>query len=103
MMSAQGTWNVPAGHDFGHVPGITTECRGTRPLLTTGEDPVTSTIEVDAVSTVFAPSTAPSSTITPSTTIEREPRNAWSSITTGCACGGSSTPPMPTPPDRWTP
>ena len=21
---------------------------------------------------------------------------------TGCACGGSSTPPMPTPPERWT-
>ncbi len=25
----------------------------------------------------------------------------WSSMMVGLACSGSSTPPMPTPPDRW--
>ena len=38
----------------------------------------------------------------PSTTMQREPTNAPSSTITGCACGGSSTPPMPTPPERCT-
>ena len=45
---------------------------------------------------------APRRTRAPSTTIEREPMNASSSMTTGTAFAGSSTPPMPTPPDRWT-
>ena len=34
--------------------------------------------------------------------MQREPTNAPSSTITGAACGGSSTPPMPTPPDRCT-
>ena len=34
--------------------------------------------------------------------IDRLPIRASSSMTTGTALGGSSTPPMPTPPDRWT-
>ena len=34
--------------------------------------------------------------------IAREPTNAPSSTITGRACAGSSTPPMPTPPERWT-
>ena len=34
--------------------------------------------------------------------MQREPRNAPSSTITGAACGGSSTPPIPTPPARWT-
>ena len=51
---------------------------------------------------VPAPSLAPGRTLAPSTTMLREPMNASSSITTGTALGGSSTPPMPTPPDRWT-
>ncbi len=46
-------------------------------------------------------STLPRSTITPSTTSERAPMKQSSSITTGLACNGSSTPPMPTPPDKW--
>ena len=46
--------------------------------------------------------TAPSSTITPSTISERAPMKQLSSMMTGSACSGSSTPPMPTPPDRWT-
>ena len=47
-----------------------------------------------------APSTAPSRTRAPSTTIDREPIMHSSSTTTGTAFGGSSTPPIPTPPDR---
>ena len=46
-------------------------------------------------------STAPVSTITPSATSERAPIKQLSSITTGLACSGSSTPPMPTPPLIW--
>ena len=34
--------------------------------------------------------------------MHREPMKASSSMTTGTAFGGSSTPPMPTPPARWT-
>jgi hypothetical protein len=59
-------------------------------------------IGVEAVSTVFAPSTASAPTRTPSTTMQREPTKAPSSTTTGLAWSGSSTPPMPTPPERWT-
>jgi hypothetical protein len=49
-----------------------------------------------------APSTAPWPTRAPSATMQREPINASSPTITGAACGGSSTPPMPTPPDRCT-
>ena len=80
-----------------------TERAGTRPLVMTGSLPVTSTMGVDAVSTTLAPSTASSSTTTPSTTMEREPMKAPSSMITGEALGGSSTPPIPTPPERCTP
>ena len=48
------------------------------------------------------PSTEFSSTITPSTTSERAPMKQLSSMIVGFACSGSSTPPMPTPPDRCT-
>ena len=50
----------------------------------------------------MGPITAPSPMRTPSTTIAREPTKALSSMMTGAACGGSSTPPMPTPPARCT-
>ena len=50
------------------------------------------------VNTTFAPKTASFPTLTPSTTIQRDPINALSSIITGAACNGSSTPPIPTPP-----
>ena len=46
--------------------------------------------------------TAPSSTITPSATSERAPMKQLSSMITGPACSGSSTPPMPVPPEIWT-
>jgi hypothetical protein len=49
-----------------------------------------------------APTTAPGPTRAPSMIIDRLPINAPSSITTGTAFGGSSTPPIPTPPDRCT-
>ena len=57
---------------------------------------------VVAVRMVPAPSLAPVRTLAPSTTMEREPMNASSSTTTGTALGGSSTPPMPAPPERCT-
>ena len=47
-------------------------------------------------------STLPRSTTTPSTTSERAPMKQSSSMITGPAWIGSSTPPMPTPPERWT-
>src|SRR4051794_28889205 len=47
-------------------------------------------------------STEPSPTITPSTTSERAPMKQLSSMMVGPACIGSSTPPMPTPPERCT-
>ena len=47
-------------------------------------------------------STEPSRTMTPSTTSERAPMKQLSSMITGPACSGSSTPPMPTPPERCT-
>ncbi len=34
--------------------------------------------------------------------MQRDPTIASSSTTTGTAFGGSSTPPIPTPPERWT-
>src|SRR3569623_1971978 len=46
--------------------------------------------------------TEPSSTITPSPTTERAPMKQLSSMMVGAACKGSSTPPMPTPPERCT-
>src|SRR3546814_14987953 len=45
--------------------------------------------------------TSPFSTITTSTISERAPTKQSSSMIGGEACSGSSTPPMPTPPDRW--
>ena len=47
-------------------------------------------------------STAPVPTITPSATSLRAPMKQLSSITTGPACSGSSTPPMPVPPEICT-
>jgi hypothetical protein len=93
---------MPAGYCFGRVPGITTERAGTRPLWTTSCGPLTSMMCVEAVMTTFAPSTASSSTSTPSTRMQRLPMNAPSSTMFGRAPGGSSTPPIPTPPARWT-
>ena len=46
-------------------------------------------------------STEPSRTITPSATSERAPTKQLSSMMTGPACSGSSTPPMPAPPEMW--
>src|SRR6516165_5725515 len=82
---------------------MTTLRAGTRPFHSRGSGPVTSMIRVLAVRTVLAASTASSSTTTPSTTMARLPMNAPSSTMTGRAAGGSSTPPSPTPPERWTP
>ena len=55
-----------------------------------------------AVRETFADRTAPAPMRTPSVTMQREPRKAPSSTITGTALGGSSTPPMPTPPARCT-
>src|SRR6185436_4995474 len=86
----------------GRVPGNTTERGGTYPRCSTGSVPVTSMTGTDAESTTFGAMTAPAPTTTPSTTTARDPTNAPSSTMTGRACGGSRTPPIPTPPDRWT-
>ena len=58
-------------------------------------------IFVDAPRNTPMESTAPRSTTTPSATSERAPMKQSSSMITGLACSGSSTPPMPTPPERW--
>ena len=87
------------GFPPGKEPATTTEYGGTRPVVTS---PVArSTIFVDAPRNTPMPSTAPSSTRTPSTTSERAPMKQLSSTTTGAACNGSSTPPMPAPPEMW--
>ena len=45
--------------------------------------------------------TDPSRTMTPSATSARAPMKQLSSMITGFACSGSSTPPMPAPPEMW--
>ena len=40
--------------------------------------------------------------MTPSTTSDLAPIKQLSSIIVGLACKGSNTPPIPTPPERWT-
>ena len=102
MISAQGTPNSPAGKRLGREPGMTTLRAGTRPRCSTTSGPVTSRMGVEAVSTTPAPTTASRSTIMPSTTMARDPTKHPSSMITGRAPGGSSTPPMPTPPERCT-
>src|SRR5580765_5531982 len=59
-------------------------------------------IGTEAVSDTFGASTASRPIRTPSVTMQREPRKAPSSTITGFAPGGSSTPPIPTPPARCT-
>src|SRR6201995_3545476 len=83
------------------MPGMTTLRAGTRPRYSTGSEPVTSMIAVDAVNATPAPITASRSISMPSTTIARDPMKQPSSTITGWAPGGSSTPPSPTPPDKW--
>ena len=56
-----------------------------KPLIYFGLLPVTSIILVDAVNTTFAPRTASFSTLTPSTTMQRDPKKTLSSIMTGDA------------------
>ena len=46
-------------------------------------------------------STLPSPTITPSATSLRAPMKQLSSMMVGAACNGSSTPPIPAPPEIW--
>ena len=61
-----------------------------------------STTLVDALMNTPMAITEPSPTTTPSTTSERAPMKQLSSMIVGPACIGSSTPPMPTPPERCT-
>jgi hypothetical protein len=102
MISAHGTPYSPAGYCFLRVPGMTTARSGTSPRYSLGSAPVTSMIGTVDVSTTFAPSTASLRTRTPSTITQRDPTNTPSSTITGRADGGSSTPPIPTPPARCT-
>src|SRR5581483_8700752 len=94
--------NSPPGNDFILVAGTATARSGTTPRDSSSPVALSMT-GVEAVRTTPAPSFAPRHTRAPSTTIEREPMKASSSITTGAAWGGSSTPPTPTPPERCTP
>ena len=80
---------------------MTTLRGGTRPRCSTGSGPVTSRMAVDAVSTTPAPMTASRPTRMPSTMTAREPtKHAVLDDDRLRALGGSSTPPMPTPPGK---
>src|SRR5215472_12828200 len=84
----------------GSAPGTTTAYSGTSPMKTS---PLSrSTILVVALRNTPIASTAPRRTITPSTTSLRAPMKQSSSTITGSACSGSSTPPIPTPPEICT-
>ena len=87
------------GKKVGVVPGTTTEYGGTSPVNTSPV--VRSTMRVEAPRNTPMLSTEPSRTTTPSATSERAPMKQLSSIITGPACSGSSTPPMPAPPEIW--
>src|SRR4051794_12202842 len=76
---------------------------GTSPRSSTGFLARTSMIGVEAVSTTLAPRTASRPTRTPSTTMQREPTKAPSSMITGLAWSGSGTPPGPAPPGGGAP
>src|SRR6185369_8599482 len=91
----------PFGNGFpGREPGTTTAYSGTSPIRIL---PVCrSTILVDWPRNTPIASTAPLRTMTPSATSERAPMKQSSSTITGSACSGSSTPPMPTPPEMCT-
>ena len=100
-MSAHGRPNVPPGNSLLRMPCTTTARSGMSPRPTSS--PVCASITgVDDVMITPAPSLAPCRTRAPSTIMQRDPMKQSSSTTTGTACGGSSTPPIPTPPERWT-
>src|SRR5688500_9426695 len=87
-MTAQARLGPP--FSLGIAPGTTTEEAGTRPYITS---PVArSTILVEAPRKTPIDSTAPCSTTTPSATSERAPMKQSSSMMTGPAWSGSSTP-----------
>ena len=102
MIKAHVTPYSPDGKDFCVVPGTTTALLGTMPRETFSRLPHASIILVDDVKTTPAPRTAPSPMRTPSTMTHRLPTKTLSSMITGLACTGSNTPPIPTPPARWT-
>ena len=81
----------------GVLPGTTTEYGGILPKIIF---PVfLSIILVDCPIKTPIERTDPSPTITHSTTSERAPIKQLSSIMVGFACMGSSTPPIPAPPE----
>ncbi len=91
----------PPGKDFTRVEPTQTDQAGASPRGSSSPLSASKTL-VDAVRIAPAPSLAPRRTRAPSTTIDREPTKASSSMTTGTALGGSNTPPTPTPPERCT-
>src|SRR6202043_1460902 len=99
--SMQGMPKSPPGKLRVRVPPTQTDHAGASPRASSS--PVSTSITRVLLGRIGPePSLAPRRTLAPSTTMLRDPMNASSSITTGTAFGGSSTPPMPTPPDRWT-
>jgi hypothetical protein len=101
ITSTQARPNSPPGNVRGRVALTATDHEGTRPRPSSS--PVSASITgMDEVRIDPAPRTVPRPTRAPSAMMQRLPMRQSSSTMTGAACGGSSTPPMPTPPLRWT-
>ena len=93
--------NSPPGNFRSLVPPTHTDQAGASPRGSSA--PVSTSMTcVVGVRMAPAPSMQPCRTRAPPTTMAREPTIATSSTTTGTALGGSSTPPIPAPPDRCT-
>src|SRR5215211_1517766 len=82
------------------LPDTTTEYGGTRPMNISPL--VRSMIFVEAPMNTPIDITDPSPITTPSTTSDLAPMKQLSSMIVGPACNGSSTPPIPAPPERCT-
>src|SRR6266566_4945147 len=99
--SRHGRPNSPPGNLRGIVPPTLTDQAGASPRGSSS--PVSTSMTcVVGVRMAPAPSMAPRRTRAPPTTMHRDPTIASSSTTTGTALGGSSTPPIPAPPEMWT-
>ena len=99
--STHGRPNSPPGYVRARVAEMATHQSGTMPRESS--TPVSASITgMEPVRMHPAPNTTPLPTRAPSATMQRDPIIVSSPTNTGAACAGSSTPPIPTPPDRWT-
>ena len=93
--------NSPPGYSRRRLARMATHQGGTTPRLISS--PVSASMTgMEGSRKLPAPRTEPRPTWRPPVTMQRLPMKASSSTTTGTALGGSSTPPIPTPPERWT-